>query len=303
MHIFSKIAFIAIGCFLLACESNSKSPETSEDNVQNQEEPISSETKASDLPAQLIGKGDTTLVFIQGWNIGPNYWDAQIPLVRDNYSVLTFDWIALHKAMAPDNPWTAKYIAADIAKLIELKNLQKVILIGHSMGADISVLLQSLIQDKVIGLIGVDNFKEVAYEASDEEMNGYKQFVDDLEQNYAQTVTNMVEQWLFAENTKNTEAFNRVIRDYQKADPKIAARLFGDMLLISSDIRATLNNMRVPLMLIMSDYTPYDEEALKRNCKNGYSVIEIKDSGHFPMIEQPAQFNQAMLSFLQQIKG
>ena len=61
----------------------------------------------------------------------------------------------------------------------------------------------------------------------------------------------------------------------------------------------TLENLRFQLNLINSDYFPTNEIGLQNHCKNGYKVEIISDTGHFPMIEKPEEFNKKLENILE----
>ncbi|PTP90968.1 alpha/beta hydrolase [Vibrio splendidus] len=46
---------------------------------------------------------------------------------------------------------------------------------------------------------------------------------------------------------------------------------------------------------------PKDSEANKKHIKN-FSIYYIKDSGHFPMLEQPDQFNTTLMKAVESVK-
>ena len=58
--------------------------------------------------------------------------------------------------------------------VVESIQADKVILIGHSMGAFVSAEAALLMPDKVIGLVAVDDFQNVEYPLTKEEFDEMK---------------------------------------------------------------------------------------------------------------------------------
>jgi hypothetical protein len=44
----------------------------------------------------------------------------------------------------------------------------------------------------------------------------------------------------------------------------------------------------------VSDYTPTNEDSLRKYCKARYSIKTIHGTGHYPMIEKPGEFNMLL---------
>ncbi|MCB0620614.1 MAG: alpha/beta hydrolase, partial [Saprospiraceae bacterium] len=116
------------------------------------------------------GEADTTLLFIHGWNINKEYWQAQIDHFCPRYQVVAIDLPGFGKSGRNRSNWAIEVYGRDILQIIRTLELKNVVLIGHSMSGD--VMLEAARQDPsaMIGLIGVDNFKEVGKAYSQEEL-------------------------------------------------------------------------------------------------------------------------------------
>ena len=56
------------------------------------------------------------------------------------------------------------------------------------------------------------------------------------------------------------------------------------------DLAAAVRRLRHPLRAINGDLYPSDVEAV-REVKNDFDVVVMTHSGHFPMLERPAEFD------------
>ena len=91
------------------------------------------------------------------------------------------------------------------------------------------------------------------------------------------------------------ELRNRISADMAADDPEIARS--AGISLMMFDIAGTLSQLNdagaPPLVLIISDYTPTDTQALSENYPNS-SVKLMSDVGHFVMLEKPIEFNETL---------
>jgi sigma-B regulation protein RsbQ len=65
--------------------------------------------------------------------------------------------------------------------------------------------------------------------------------------------------------------------------------------------RELLKRLKFKLHLINVDYIPTNEELLKLYAKTGFDVSRIQGSCHYPMIENPAEFNQILQETIEKI--
>ena len=107
------------------------------------------------------GKGDTTLLLVHGWCLNRSYWANQVSYFSKKYRVVTIDLPGFGQSGKNRTVWTPETYGRDVDSVIAQLNLKNVILVGHSMAGDIVLQAAVNAPDKVIGLVGVDNFKGV----------------------------------------------------------------------------------------------------------------------------------------------
>jgi pimeloyl-ACP methyl ester carboxylesterase len=95
---------------------------------------------------------------------------------------------------------------------------------------------------------------------------------------------------LFPQGSTDSVSINRVLRSIQESDSVIAIQTLESLMNFSLKDSTLLSQLMIPVNLIVSDYTPSNEEQLKKVCRAGYTIFRLKGAGHYPMIEKPEQF-------------
>jgi pimeloyl-ACP methyl ester carboxylesterase len=164
--------------------------------------------------------------------------------------------------------------------------LKHVILIGHSMAGHIVLEAAIHAPGKVIGLVGVENFKHVGHVQSPEEKAGYAQGIEQLKYNFHGIATQYFTQALFAPTTP-ADVKQRILKDVAYVDTSIAAACMAPD---DFDEAAKLATAGKKLYLINSDTKPTDTTGLTAHLLP-FQLLSIHDTGHFPMVEKPGDFN------------
>ena len=131
-------------------------------------------------------------------------------------------------------------------------------LIGHSMNGEICLNINQRIPDKVLGIIGVDNFKEVGFDLSKYDRKEINHFVNGVRNNYQEEIRIMAES-LFPKQERNEDAFKRVLKDFQTQDSVIATTIFQNMYEVWDNTKNVLSKLNHPLYLVMCDFSLYHE--------------------------------------------
>ncbi|MHB8208411.1 alpha/beta fold hydrolase [Mucilaginibacter sp.] len=244
------------------------------------------------------GSGDTTLLFVHGWCINKGYWSNQVAYFNKKYRVITFDMPGFGASGKNRTDWSTKAYGRDVDSVISQLKLKNVILIGHSMAGDI-VLQAAINNPKVIGLVGIDNFKSAGHIENAASKKDFADAIVALKHNFKSVAVPYFKQDLFSKTTsKAVQA--RVLNDVIHADTTIATASMeqGN----DFDELAKLHQLKIKLYLINSDVHPADTTGLIRN-KIPYQLLYIHGTGHFPMIEAPAEFNLLLEKVIQNIKN
>lgn len=232
-------------------------------------------------------KADITLLFIHGWGINQTYWQDQILHFSKKYRIVTLDLPGFGQSGKNRNAWTIENYGRDITALMDSLDLRNVILIGHSMSGAVVVEAALLNASRVLGIVGVDNFKDIGVMLTPELAAEWAVFYDSARKNYKQIITETFSQYFFAPGTDDGVR-NRVLKDIGNADSTYVIDIlqYADQYPIAEKLK----QLNRPIHLINSDFAATDTLALQQQ-GIAYHLWNMGTTGHYPMIENPARFN------------
>ena len=92
---------------------------------------------------EVRGQGEPALVFIHGWTSDRSSWREQVDGFARDYRVVTLD-LAGHGESGKDRAkWDVASLVGDVEAVVKVLGLQRVVLIGHSMGGAVGINLAS----------------------------------------------------------------------------------------------------------------------------------------------------------------
>lgn len=259
----------------------------------DRKENVTAKVNNTTIAYNEYGNGDTTLLFVHGWCINKEYWDAQVRHFSDKYRVIALDLPGFGKSDKNRSEWTFEEYAEDINEFIKDQQLKNVILIGHSMSGDILLLMDTKHPESVIGIVGIDNLKKPVSRYSDEENKEIEGFFKMLDSSFSQTVELYAENNLFPPSADSL-IVNRVVNDFKMNDSVIAINVLRSLMDISQKERDMMQQLSHKLYLINSDGDFTYIDSLKKYCKASADVVYVSGTGHYPMIEKPSEFNSAV---------
>ena len=180
-------------------------------------------------------------------------------------------------------------------------NLKNVVIIAHSMAGEI--MLQTALSNnpKIVGMVGVDNFKSIDVSLTPEQMKQMTDFLPMLQNDFKNAAPLYADIMLFHPTTSK-EVKDRVKTDFANSDSVIGyGTLMTQMQYAYTDAQR-LEQLNYKLYLINGDSFPTNEIGLKNHCKSSFQVQTIAATGHYPMIEKPTEFNLILEKVLTSMK-
>lgn len=235
------------------------------------------------------GQGGPTLAFVHGWSCDASYWREQVEYFKENYHMVLIDLAGHGRSGSGRKNYTTEAFGHDVKAVLDDIGAEKVILIGHSMGALVSAKAARLMPEKAVGLIAADDLQNVEYVLGEE---GFKSMITPFKEDFKQGVRDFVGGMLHPDNAPVNEW---VISDMSLADPRVALGAMSEYLRehMTGDVARLFEELDIPVIAVNADFWPTDIEANRRHIKD-FELIELKGLDHFLMLKAPERFNPAL---------
>jgi pimeloyl-ACP methyl ester carboxylesterase len=242
---------------------------------------------------EVHSPGKKALVFVHCWCCDRTYWRNQIDRFKDKYSVVTLDLAGHGESGMNREEYSIDAYGQDVAAVVNKLGLNDVILIGHSMGGMVIIKAAQKLPGKVTALVGVDNYRNFERVASDEEKEAFLQpMVDDFENQVYGFV-----KWMFPDSA-DSALVEWTAGDMAEAPGEVGVESMRAIM--TFNYLTELEDNQIPMRAINGEKFPTDIEA----CKRVTPLIEftiIPGTGHFPHLEKPDEFNQALQGYLDEL--
>ncbi len=277
------------------------------------------EVKYIDLPGDVRlayvdeGRGDQTIIFIHGLGSYLKAWEKNIAGLKDQYRCIAVDLPGYGKSGKKPHSGMMSFYAGVIKDLIDELKLENVVLAGHSMGGQISMMFAINYPEKVDKLI-------LAAPAGFEEFNkGQKQWfrevmtiegvmkttVEQIQTNLAYNFYNLPDD---AEFMITDRIAMRSADDFEAYCYAVVQSVNG---MVDEPVIELLPTIQHPTLILFGEFdnlipnrflNPDKTETVARKGheKLPNSRLEmIPDCGHFLQFEKADIFNQKVKVFLE----
>jgi len=242
----------------------------------------------SEIRYRVYGSGEPAIVFVHGWSCDSGYWDAQLNDFAARHTVITVDLAGHGESAAKQRTdWSIANFGADVAAAVKDSGRQRVVLVGSSMGGPVALEAARRLPGQVVGIVGVDTFRELATPFPREQ---FEPLLTQMRADFAQTVGGFVGEHFFTDRT-DPILKKWIVDDMSAAPPEVAIPAI--IALMAMDYGPTLAELDVPIIAVNSAGSPTDEAGI-RAVEPRFKVVNLQGVGHFPMLEDPQTFNRVL---------
>jgi pimeloyl-ACP methyl ester carboxylesterase len=241
------------------------------------------------IHSESTGRGPT-IIFVHGWTCDATSWSAQVPAFSDDHRVIVLDLPGHGKSGSPAaGAFSMELFARAVEAVRAEAGAEKIVLVGHSMGAPVIRKYALLYPQRVAGVVAVDGSLDVRGFAG---RGGGA-----LPAMTREARENMI-RGMFVPTTPT--AVQEKILATMLGTPEATAN--GAMAAMFGQTAAPDEVIRAPALAVVAGTGRVPDTAAMKAIVPDFEATQVAGTGHFLMLEKPAEFNQLLQAFLDRIK-
>lgn len=274
------------------------------------------------LHVKVHGDHGPPLILIPGLGSGPWVWQATIDNFDDDHRIYALTLAGFNGTEPPEKSTQLMAQARQsLLKLIQEHDIDQPVLIGHSLGGTLALALAERHSDLIAGVLAADGlpifpgFERLTKAQREARAAHMQQLIAGV------TPAQFRQQQITYMQTKGVidpdMAAKYGAMQARSDQATVAQFMYEDL---TTDLRAQLDQISVPVLVISPYYKPDFEAAaasglmpmmsaadkadLYRKLMQGtpnLDVVSITPARHFVMLDQPEEFQRVVADFLQQL--
>jgi len=245
-----------------------------------------------ELYYEQYGEGEP-IIFSHGWLSDCSSWNSQIEFFAKKHTVILYDHRGHGKSDKPRENYSVQALCSDLYSLIQMLKLEKVTLVGFSLGGMAALMFALQYPTKVKKLVLVGATAKMA-------MLIYLFYIFKIILPY-RTFARFVSRNQIYQPSQ--QAIEDNISRAMKVPKYVAYQCFVEFTR-NYDIRNRVAEIKVPTLIIVGEKDIVNLKAsqyLNREIE-GSQLQVMSATGHSVMIEKPEEFNETVREFIDQGK-
>jgi len=258
--------------------------------------PVSAATvDGLNVHSTTTGRGPATIVFVHGWTCDESSWQSQVPAFATKYRVITVDLPGHGKSGSPKD---GKFSAALFARAVEAVRAEakadKIVLVGHSMGAPVIRQYAHLFPQHVAALVAVDGPLDMRGFPPAQAGQGPPPMIGP---EGLKAREGMI-RGMFTPETP--AALQKHILEMMLGTPEATAA--GAMAAMFDPATRVSEVTPMPTLAVYAGTGQMPNVEQTKEQLPAFEATQIAGTGHFLMMEKPDEFNRVLTAFLDKIK-
>ena len=247
-------------------------------------------------------KAGMPVLFIHGFPFSHEMWKQQMELVSKTYRAITYDIKGHGLSDVGDGQYTIEGHVDDLFALLDHLHLDRVVIVGLSMGGYITLRALERNQDRFRAAVLCDTRSEAdTPEGKLRRFGGMVEVKKSGSQQFADTFLKSV--FAPASLTTKPEAVEAIRRIIARTPP---LSISGTLLALAArtDTTGVLPLIRIPVLILVGAVDqvtpPAASQAMHERIKDSELQI-VPGAAHMSNLENTEFFNRALLSFLDRV--
>lgn len=247
------------------------------------------------------GSGEP-LIFIHAFPLCNRMWDKQVEFFKDKFRVITYDLRALGYSTKYDLQFTMENLANDFIDIVENLHLKKINACGLSIGG--YIILRTLVKKPEIfnSVILADTKAE---KDTDEALLNRCASIINIKNGKRKEFVDSMMKILISEKSLNNPEIKNYVEEIisWQSDEGICSTLIA--LATRTNTIDYLKNLNIPALIIVGaedKATPIEAAEKMKKCFKAPEFKILQNAGHLSNIENPEEFNNSIINFLNKLK-
>ena len=245
---------------------------------------------------ETAGKGRPALVLVHCWTCDSSFWRDQVARLAKRHQVVTLDLAGHGRSGRTRKDHTMQAFGQDVKAVADKLKLDRMVLVGHSMGGAVILEAAQLLGDRVVGLVPIDTLLDVEQSSDPKETDAV---MAKMQADYKGSTTAFIRQYLFAPTTPPAVA-DRVLAQTTAFPPEIAISALRNNW--NYDAAPAFGAVKAPIVAVNGDRFPTNFAANRRHAPQ-FDALIMKGVGHYPMLEDPVHFGELLDEALRKVEG
>lgn len=235
------------------------------------------------------GRGGIPVVFLHSYAGSKGHWSEQLQHLRATRRALAIDLRGHGESAAPvDNAYSSAALATDVAAVVDALQIDRFVLVGHSMGGAAAIAYAGAHPQRVAGLVLAGAPGRIPPEEA-------RKIVATLEADYEKAMTQF---WNELLTDAQPDVRVRLLRERHSVDRDTSLAIIRS--LFADDPLPALRRYPGPTLIIVTtnDDHPVDLHRLLPELP----TVRIEGTSHWPHLDKPAEFDAALDRFLATVR-
>lgn len=247
------------------------------------------EKEGAKMTYEVTGDGDRAVIVMHGWGCNRSTVASISRIAAESCRVFTVDFPGFGDSPEPPSVWGVEEYTRMIEHLIEAEGLKNPILVGHSFGGRVAIVLAS--RNEVAKVILVDA-------AGVKPRRTLRYYVKVYSFKAGKVMWRMLLGEKKAAEKIEKARKRRASDDYLNASPKMRAILSK---VVNEDLKHLMPLIKAPTLLIWGTNdtaTPLSDAKIMEQLIPDAGLVEFKNCGHYSFLDNPGQFTAVLRNFL-----